>query len=198
MFVYMKTASHYRYLILLNGKQVGPFDRRTVVGMRMKKLLDNNTALLRSDGLPMTVAELTMDRHEVATATTQEDSAHNPLSGVWPSFQVDFGGGWTRAGALGFTGPGELRFQGDALRLTGQRNGVFFGSKQVRITLPIDGVAWTRPSNKDASILEVMLKPSQLFRNIKRLPLEIKLEDMDAVRELLELISMDIQPASKI
>ncbi len=195
----MKVASHHRYLISLNGKQVGPFDRRTIIGMRLKKLLDNNTALLRSDDLPMTVAQLTMDRHETAGAQTEQDSAGYALSGVWPSFQVDFGGGWTGAGALGFTGQGELRFQGDALRLTGRRNGFLFGSKQVSTTLPLDGIAWTRPSKKDASILELMPKPNQPFRkNVKQHPLEVRLEDMDAVRELLELISMDIEPASKI
>ncbi len=198
MLVDMKAASHYRYLILLNGKQLGPYDRHTIIGMRMKKLLDNNTALLRSDDLPMTVAQLTMDRHEAATAQPEQDSAGSPLSGVWPSFQVDFGGGWTEAGALGYTGPGELRFQGDTLRLTGRRNRILFGSSQVRIMLPIHSIAWSRCNSKDASILELMLKPNQPFKSsAQRQPLQIQLEDMDAVRELLDLISMDIQPARK-
>ena len=199
MLIDMKPASQHRYLISIHGKQVGPFDRRTIIGMRLKKLLDNNTALLRSDGLPMTVAELTMDRHETATARTEHDSAGSPLSGLWPSFLVNFGGGWTGSGALGFTGQGELRFQGGALRLTGLRNRLLFGSKQMRITVPLDGIAWTRASTRDASILELMLKPKQSFmKNIKRRPSQIQLEDMDAVRELLALITMDIQPASKI
>jgi hypothetical protein len=183
----------YSYRILLNDKQVGPFDRRTIVGMRIKKLLGNNVALLRSDGLPMTVAQLMMDRFEMADA---EGGVHHPAgapaSGLWPTFAVDFGGGWRGAGALGFVGKGELRFQGDVLRLTGLRKGRMFTSKQERLKLPMNTIANAQASAKDACLLELVAKPEQPFlQTIGQLPVQLRLSDEDSLKELLELMQMD-------
>jgi hypothetical protein len=182
----------YSYRILLNDKQVGPFDRRTIVGMRIKKLLGNNVALLRSDGLPMTVAQLMMDRFEMADA---EGGVHHPAgapaSGLWPTFAVDFGGGWRGAGALGFVGKGELRFQGDVLRLTGLRKGRMFTSKQERLKLPMNTIANAQASAKDACVLELVAKPEQPFlQTVGQLPVPLRLSDADSLKELLELMQM--------
>lgn len=182
----------YSYRILLNDKQVGPFDRRTVVGMRIKKLLGNNVALLRSDGLQMTVSQLMMDRFENADA---QGGVHHPAgapaSGLWPTFAVDFGGGWRGAGALGFVGKGELRFQGDTLRLTGRRKGHLFRSKKERLKLAMNTIASAQANAKDACLLELVAKPEQPFLQTKaQLPVQLRLDDMDAVKELLELMQM--------
>ncbi len=192
----MRTDSPYvySYRILLNDKQVGPYDRRTIVGMRIKKLLGNNVALLRSDGLPMTVAQLMMDRFEMADA---QGGVHHPAgapaSGLWPTFAVDFGGGWRGAGALGFVGQGELRFQGDVLRLTGQRKGAMFRSKTERMKLPMNAIASARASAHDASVLELIAKPEQPFMPmIEQSPVTLRLDDADAVKELLELMHMGV------
>jgi hypothetical protein len=185
------SAYLYSYRILLNDKQVGPYDRRTIVGMRIKKLLGNNVALLRSDGLPMTVAQLMMDRFEMADAQGVHHPAGAPASGLWPTFAVDFGGGWRGAGALGFVGKGELRFQGDVLRLTGQRKGRLFSSKQERMKLPMNTLASAQASAKDASVLELIAKPEHPFlQTIGQLPVQLRLDDIDAVKELLELMQM--------
>jgi hypothetical protein len=137
----MRVDPLYRYRLLLNGKQVGSYDRRTIVGMRIKKLLDNNNQLLRSDGHLMTVAQLMVDRFEMADSQAAVLAGESVASGLWPTFLVDFGGGWRGAGALGFTGRGELRFQGNSLRLTGQRKGRLFGGTQERVELPLAGIA---------------------------------------------------------
>ena len=186
------SAVVYSYRILLNDKQVGPYDRRTIVGMRIKKLLGNNVALLRSDGLPMTVAQLMMDRFEMADA---EGGVHHPAgapaSGLWPTFPVDFGGGWRGAGALGFVGRGELRFQGDVLRLLGQRKGRMFSSKQERMKLPMNTLASAHASAKDACVLELVAKQEQPFvQAMGQLPVQLRLDDAQAVKELLELMQM--------
>jgi hypothetical protein len=182
----------YSYRILLNDKQVGPYDRRTIVGMRIKKLLGKNVALLRSDGLPMTVAQLMMDRFEMADAVGGvHHPAGAPASGLWPTFAVDFGGGWRGAGALGFVGKGELRFQGDVLRLSGQRKGRLFSSKQERMKLPMNTIASAQANAKDACVLELVAKPEQAFsQTIGQRPVQLRLDDMDAVIELLDLMQM--------
>jgi hypothetical protein len=184
------SAFLYSYRITLNGKQLGPFDRRTVVGMRAKKLLGNNVVVLRSDGLSMTVAQLMMDRLEQADA---QGGVHHPAgapaSGLWPTFAVDFGGSWLRAGALGFVGRGELRFQGDVLRLAGKRKTSWFSSKHERMKLSMHTVASVSASAKDACVLELVGKPEQPFvKKAGQHPVQLRLDDMDAAAELLELM----------
>ncbi len=186
------SAYVYSYRILLNDKQVGPFDRRTIVGMRIKKLLEGNVALLRSDGLPMTVAQLLMDRFEMADA---QGGVHHPAgapaSGLWPTFLVDFGGSWRGAGALGFIGSGELRFQGDVLRLTGQRKSTMFRMTTERLKLPMNAIASAQASAQDACVLELIAKPEQPFVTAaQQAPVQIRMDDIDTVIELLELMHM--------
>jgi hypothetical protein len=186
------SAFVYSYRVMLNDKQVGPFDRRTIVGMRIKKLLGNNVALLRSDGLQLTVAQLMMDRLEMAD---HQGGVHHPagapVSGLWPTFTVHFGGSWRGAGALGYIGKGELRFQGDVLRLTGQRKGRWFSTKQERIKLPIHTLASAQASVNDACVLELVFKPGQpAVPTSGRRPVQLRLDDIDAVNELLALMQM--------
>jgi hypothetical protein len=187
----MRVDSPHRYRILLQDKQVGPFDRRTIVGMRLKKLLDNNTPLLRTDGHTMTVAQLVADRFEMADAQAAQLAGEPVGSGLWPTFLVDFGGGWRGAGALGYTGRGELRFQGDTLRLAGQRKGRVFGSVLERVKLPLSGIASATVGIANQSQLELRLKPDQPFPEAgKFLPAVLTLDDMDAVKELIGLMHL--------
>jgi hypothetical protein len=186
----MKTDSSYRYRILLNDKQLGPFDRRTVVGMRFKKLLGNNTRLIRSDGHPMTVAQLVADRFEIADVHTGPHSGVPVASSLWPSFAVDFGGNWRSTGALGFTGSGTLRYQSDVLRLEGLRRGRVFGSTSVRITLVLKDIFSAHPVPSNESQLALLLKPESPFAQAgKMVPVVLTLDDGEAVNELLSLLN---------
>jgi hypothetical protein len=191
LFRSMSVKSPYRYHIVLPDKQVGPYDRRTIVGMRIKKLIDQNVSLVRSDGHSMTVAQLMMDRFEMADARASQPVG-TPATGLWPTFLVNFGGGgWRGAGALGFTGRGELRFQGDVLRLTGQRKGKLFGSTQDRVKLPLTDIASVLAGASDASHIVLWLKPnSPLIDPNTPGPITMALDDADTVKELIELVSM--------
>ena len=85
----MRQNSSYRYRILLQDRQIGPFDRRTIVGMRVKKLLENHVVVLRSDGLQMTVETLLADRFEMADAVSSREQAESaPASGIWPTIAL--------------------------------------------------------------------------------------------------------------
>src|SRR4029453_7832312 len=46
------------YHVLLEGRTVGPYDRRTIVGMRIKKALASDHVLIGADGDRLTVADL--------------------------------------------------------------------------------------------------------------------------------------------
>src|SRR5687768_13245481 len=44
--------------VLLEGRTVGPYDRRTIVGMRIKQALTSEHVLIGTDGTQLTVADL--------------------------------------------------------------------------------------------------------------------------------------------
>ena len=44
-----------RYHVLLEGRRVGPYDRRTIVGMRIKKALTSADVLVTAEGGQLTV-----------------------------------------------------------------------------------------------------------------------------------------------
>ena len=46
------------YHVLLDGRTVGPYDRRTIVGMRVKKTLGSDHVLVGADGARTTVGAL--------------------------------------------------------------------------------------------------------------------------------------------
>lgn len=186
----MRANSPYRYRILLNNQQLGPFDRQTILAMRQKKLLGNNTKLLRSDEHPMTVALLVADRFEMADGQDAQRAGDPVISGLWPTFLVDFGGSWRSAGALGFTGRGELRFQGDTLRLVGNK-ARFLGSTPERIKLAIAGINSVEVGSTNQCQIELYIKSGQPFPEAGKLsPAVLTLDDIDAVKELLSLLGL--------
>ncbi|HYE41568.1 MAG TPA: hypothetical protein VEB23_16635, partial [Ramlibacter sp.] len=46
------------YHVVLEGRTLGPYDRRTIVGMRIKKTLASDNVLVGADGGRLTVGEL--------------------------------------------------------------------------------------------------------------------------------------------
>jgi hypothetical protein len=195
----MKSPSPYSYRLLLENRQVGPFDRHTIVGMRMKKLVPKDTSVLRSDGLLMTVAQLLADKSERANPQTgQLNSDLAPLpSALWPTFLVHFGGSGVRTGALGFVGKGELRFQGDLLRVSGQRAntkwGTLLGSKFERIKIAISDIA-AIDALADTSQLQLILRVGHPLAGTfgKGQDMVLTLEDAHAVQELIELVRASV------
>ncbi len=194
----MPVRSPFSYRLLLQNKQVGPYDRRTIVGMRIKKLIPKDTSVLRSDGLVMTAAQLLADRFETADRHTgrlhsavPSLSSSAPLaiaSGLWPAFLVDFGGG-LRAGALGFAGKGELRFQGDALRLSGQRKTGLWSRKDERIKIAIADIAALDEVAKAPCKISLTLRAGHpLLAQTKSPVVVLVLDDASAVQELVELV----------
>ncbi len=196
----MKSPSSYSYRLLLENKQVGPFDRRTIVGMRIKKLVPKDASILRSDGLLMTVAQLLADRSERANPQTgQLNSDLAPLpSALWPTFLVHFGGSGVRTDALGFVGRGELRFQGDMLRLSGQRAntkwGMLFGTKQDRIKIAITDIA-AIDTVADERQLQLILRaghPLAITAFGKGQDIVLTLDSADEVQEVIELVRASV------
>jgi hypothetical protein len=188
----MRADSPYRYHLLVGDRQLGPYDRRTVVGMRIKKLIDNELQVKRSDGHNMTVAQLLADRFEMADAASlHKQAASPPASGFWPAFLMDCGGSMFKPGALGFIGKGELRFQGDHLRITANRKTGLVSSKTERVKLLLVSISSASADKARPNVLVLRVKPG--FPGVPEgvNPVaHIKLDDHDAVRELLELMNL--------
>lgn len=188
----MPADKSYRYSVLIQGRKVGPFDRRTIVGMRVKKMLEDEHVVVRSDGLQMNVGELLADRFEMAdhfaAQESQQASAQmQAASGIWPTFLVDFGGG-LRAGALGFIGKGEMRYQGDLLRMTGRRRSGLVGTSEERIKLPLSGIA--RVDYQGVQV-HLHLRPDQPFDEARKgVPAVVTLENEYAIQEVKDLLRL--------
>jgi hypothetical protein len=188
----MRSDSPYRYHLLVGERQLGPYDRRTIVGMRVRNLIDGELPALRNDGHRMTVAQLMADRFEMADAESlQKQAASPPASGFWPTFLMDCGGSMMKPGALGFIGKGELRFQGDFLRLTANRKSGLVSVRQDRVKIMMSDLVSATSHAQDGAILVLQLKPSHRVEGVTgNAPALIKLDDADSVKELLELINV--------
>jgi hypothetical protein len=188
----MRSESPYSYHLLVGDRQLGPYDRKTIVGMHIKKLVDGKLNLLRSDAHRMTVAQLQADRFEMADAESlRKHAASPPASGIWPTFLINCGGSLMKPGAWGFIGRGELRFQGDYLRFTAHRKSGFVSTRQERVKLPLSAINKASSHEKHANFLVLQLKANHGVEGITGHAAEmIALDDPESVKELLELMNL--------
>ncbi len=188
----MRADSPFRYHLLVGDRQLGPYDRKTIVGMLIKNLIDNGLRLKRSDGHSMTVAQLLADRFEMADAESlHKHAVAPPASGIWPTFLMDCGGSLIKPGAFGFIGRGELRFQGDFLRLSANRKSGFVSTRLERVKLPLSALASAAEHKQQPTVLVLVIKPDKTIEDAPNSKIAaIKLDDNYAVRELLELMNL--------
>jgi hypothetical protein len=188
----MRADSPYSYQLVLQDRRVGPYSRKTIVGLRIKKLITNEIQVQRSDGHMMSVAQVLADRFEMADAESlQAHAAAPPASGIWPSFLMNCGGSLLKPGAFAFIGKGELRFQGDFLRITANRKSGFIATRQERSKVPLAAIISASQHAKHANVIVIQLKPAHRVEGVVgNAPALIKLDDDYAVKELLELMNL--------
>lgn len=123
---------------VLTGARVGPYDKRTVVGMRIKKLLHNDQMLISEAGEQISVGELVRRRTRVDSV--MQASSVDSISNLMPTFTVshvvplDY-----IASAHDLRGLGEVRLQFDVLRVVGPvRKG--FSEKDARIKIELERI----------------------------------------------------------
>ncbi|MBC5766203.1 hypothetical protein [Ramlibacter albus] len=154
------------YHVILEGRQVGPYDRRTIVGMRIKNTLTSGHELLTPEGQRLTVADLVKLR--------PRDNSFNPMrSGSFSIVQATYSASLLKVEGRGHDIPSfkdeiEARVQQDVLRMAGRfRAG--FGWKEDRIKLPLKDVVHARVRN---SIVELWLR-SDGQDKLQKLTLEL-------------------------
>jgi hypothetical protein len=182
----------FKYSLFVNGKSLGPYERRMIVGMRVKNIVTDDQLVYRDDGADMTVAELLEDRNEsqrAATAHTQELSRLGaPSSGMWPQFNVRYGGGPVKPGAWGFSGAGQVSYHGDTLRFKGNRRNKNLGMSRQEESLSVSAIA---SSSCEGFFLEINLQPGLSFgEGQTATSIRLELTTLEEASELWELLNM--------
>jgi hypothetical protein len=142
------------YHVLLEGRKVGPYDRRTIVGMRIKNALTSDHVLISTQGEQLTVSDLVKEK--------PRDNAFQPnRSGSYSLVLAQYAASVREVRGAGFDIPPfrdevELRVQKDVLRIAGRhRQGLAW--KDDRVKLPLDAVVHARVR---ASSVDLWLRKS--------------------------------------
>jgi hypothetical protein len=175
------------YHVLLEGRRVGPYDRRTIVGMRMKKTLTSAQLLEAPDGAQLTVAQLVnrmqpADEVEPVPAEEQpveaaRSGSYSVVQGVFTATLLELDGSGYEIPA--FKGELEVRAQTRALRIAGRvREGLAW--KEERIKFALQDIVHARLAGK---VVDLWIRaPGQ--QALQRISLEMA--SPDAAGELTE------------
>ncbi|MBX3654689.1 MAG: hypothetical protein KIS62_11490 [Ramlibacter sp.] len=129
------------YHVLLEGKSMGPYDRRTIVGMRIKKTLTSDDVLIDSNGARLTVGDVLGRR-------VSQNGFNASRSGVYSLVQGTYAGSLVSRSGKGFEVPAfdgelEVRVQSEVVRIAGRfRKGL--GWKDDRIKIPLKSFVHAR------------------------------------------------------
>jgi hypothetical protein len=166
------------YHVLHDGRRMGPYDRRTIVGLRIKKTLSSAHQLEASDGSRLTVAQL------LGRPAPPED--FNAMhSGAYSSARHVCNGGFIesepgRIEIPGFRGEVEVRVHPDFLRIAGSyRAGRAI--KDGRVKLALKDIAFAR---RGGSRLDLWLRGDAAAEPMQRLALDMFSDE--AAGELLQ------------
>ena len=153
------------YHVLLEGRTVGPYDRRTIVGMRIKKTLTSEHVLIATDGAQLTVADL-IQRRTPTPFTPERSGSFSVVQATYAAGLVEVAPG--SVDIPPFKDEIEARVQGDVLRLAGRfRKGL--GWKEDRVKIVLKDVAHARVKG---SQVELWLKEAQ-SQKLQRVTLEL-------------------------
>lgn len=132
------------YRVLLDGRDVGPYDRRTIVGMRIKKALTSDHELLASDGSRLTVADLLRTRPRDPAFQPNRTSTHSLVQATYSASILGRRGRGFPIPA--FRGEVEARVQTDVLRIAGRFRQAFRW-KEDRVKVPLRNIVHARVRN---------------------------------------------------
>jgi hypothetical protein len=129
------------YHVLLGGRKVGPYDRRTIVGMRIKQTLTSEHVLIATDGTQLSVADLVQLRAPDGNFQPNRSGTYSLVQATYPASLTGVQGPGPQVPA--FKGEIEARVQSGVLRLAGRfRKGM--GWKEDRVKLPLKNVVHAR------------------------------------------------------
>lgn len=126
------------YHVLVDGGRLGPFDRRTIIGMRVRKALRGGDLVVGPDGRQRAVRDLVRAPRGDAPAQPERSGSYSVVQAIHAATLVDTaGGGCCEVPA--FTGELEVRVQTRVLRIEGRlREGL--STRQDRLKIPLEHV----------------------------------------------------------
>ena len=137
------------YHVLHEGRRLGPFDRRTIVGMKVKKALSSKDMLLGDDGSQLTVGELVrqgspdsaFEASALQSTFASGSGSHSVVQGIHAAQLLAVEGKGHDIPA--FKGEIEVRVQTKVLRISGRfRDGLAW--KEDRVKFPLQDIAHAR------------------------------------------------------
>lgn len=160
------------YHVLLEGRTVGPYDRRTIVGMRIKNTLTSDHVLIGTDGAQLTVADL-IRQHRPSSFNPERSGSISVVQALYAASLLEVDGGGLDIPR--FKGEVQARVQGEVLRIAGRfRRGM--GWKEDRVKIVLKDVVYTRVKS---SQVELWLR-SGSSRQFQRISLELFTPDSAA------------------
>jgi hypothetical protein len=172
------------YHVVLEGRTLGPYDRRTIVGMRIKKTLTSEHTLVDADGGKLTVGELVRGEPvQPAFEPSKGDGAasYSVVQGMHPASLLEVEG--TGYEIPPFKGEIEVRVQTKVLRLAGRfRDGLAW--KEDRVKFPLEDIAHARLRG---SVVDLWVRTAKAGEALQRVSLEMFTPD--AAGELTEQLT---------
>lgn len=158
------------YHVVLEGRTLGPYDRRTIVGMRIKKTLTSKNVLVGADGARLTVGELVRGEPPeppFQASRGEGTSSYSVIQATHPASVLDVEG---QGYAIPpFKGEVEVRVQTKVLRLAGRfRDGLAW--KEDRVKFPLEDIAHARLRG---SIVDLWIRTSGAQEGLQRITLEM-------------------------
>jgi hypothetical protein len=154
-----------QYHVQLVGRTVGPYDRRTIVGMRIKKALSSADVLIDGGGARLTVADL-IGKRPGSGFNPSRSGSYSLVQATYTAALMNFKSGG--ADIPSFRGEMEVRVQSDCLRLAG-RFRQRFGWKEDRAKIPLKDIVHTRLRG---SLVDLWLRAGQESK-LHRMTLEL-------------------------
>ena len=175
------------YHLVLEGRKVGPYDRRTIIGMRIKKTLMSDHVLIGTDGTRLTVGEL-IGQRPARPFSGDRSGSFSLVHATFTASVLEVAG---RGLAIPrFKGEVEARVQADVLRISGRfRRGL--GWKEDRVKIPLKDVAHVRVKG---SQVDLWLRAPRTGEAMQRVVLE--LFSHEAAGDLAEWFASATPPAS--
>lgn len=158
------------YHVVLEGRTLGPYDRRTIVGMRIKKTLTSEHRLVGADGARLTVGELV--RGEAPNppfepSRGEASGSYSVIQATHPASLIEVEGKGYEIPP--FKGEVEVRVQTRVLRLAGRfRDGIAW--KEDRVKFPLEDIAHARLRG---SVIDLWVRTSAAKQGFQRLTLEM-------------------------
>jgi hypothetical protein len=176
------------YHVLHEGRRMGPYDRRTIVGLRIKKTLTSDNQLEASDGSRLTVGELIGRQPPASEFNSMRSGSYTSARHTCSASLVDSEPGPVEIPI--FRGEVEVRVHADVLRVAGSyRSGK--AMKDGRVKLPLKDIAYARTAGSRVDLWLRVGDGPAAFAGLQRLALD--LFSGDSARQLLQWLP-EVQP----